>query len=161
VVLDEEIGSGILIGQLSWMVAPSSVPPGGFVDVEVWMGLCASDYLGSNFLDNYIPGTRSLVFQADTLTLDGSEGEWISIELTEPFQYDGSQNLLIEVLHSPGEGGIYSWSWEAGPGRSLSAWSVTSPNGSLQGEVPMMILSEPAGLEPATFGSIKRIFLLP
>lgn len=162
VVLAEEMGSGMIIAGLSWYSSETEPVVGIRHDVEIHMGFCAIDNLGSDFQANYIPGTRTLVFQADSLALEAEPGEAFGIELQVPFACDGSQNLLIEISHTPeyGNEGIDCWNWEADQGRMVYSTSLTGP-GIVCDEVPCMIISSPAGLAPATFGSIKTVFTAP
>ncbi len=151
----------MLIDQVSWMCFEVGSGTASFSDVEIHMGLRGEDFLGSSFEGNYLPGTRTLVFQAESLGIDASPGEWYSVDLDTPYAYDGSANLLIEVFHLPGPGSVWSWHWTAGEDRMLYVWSSSSPVGILGDDLPCMILSGGQGLEQTTFGAIKHIFSMP
>lgn len=158
-MLSEEIGTSLLIDQLSWNGTETGTA--SYCDVEIHMGLCSDDFLGTSFESNYLPGTRTLVFQADSLTLEAESGEWFTVDLQIPFFFDCTENLLIEVFHNPGEGTISSWNWEAGPGRALFSWVPDATSGGLLSTVPYMMLSGSLSLDPGTFGSIKALFAEP
>ncbi len=160
VVLDEEIGSGITVAQLSWMIHGGTSTT-AYESVDVWMGLCSSDQLCNVFLDNYIPGTRTLVCHLDDTVFTVIENDWLTVQLDTPFEYHGTRNLLIEINHLPGAGDAFCWSWQGGGGRAIYSCSPDSPYGSFLTIAPMMMLTDELGLHQATFGSIKTTFLQP
>ena len=153
-VLAEEIGTGMSVESIAWCCATTSGEPVSYLELEVYLGLCASDQLQVDFESNYIPGSRTLVFQADTLFVDAAPGETFSIKFDSPFWYPGEGNLLIEVIHDPGSWGIWGWSWVAGDACSLGRYGNPGP-GVLEDRVPWMLLSGYLSLEHSTFGSLK------
>ena len=157
-VLTSDIGTGMTIGELARMYQYSSDVTASYLDLNINMGQCTSDQLGTDSMDNYIPGTRTLFYHADTMSLDVKAGEWFSVTMDTPYEFTGEENLLIEITHDPGSGGLYGWSWTAGPSRSISTYSPgpTSP-GYPSSLVPYMTLSGPDGLHCVTFGAIKSL----
>jgi hypothetical protein len=159
VVLAEEMGSGMTVGELAWFCQYTSTPPPAYLNLEIHMGLCASNELGSDFAANYIPGTKVLVFQSDSLVINTEPDEWASIPLQTPFTYDGEENLIIDIIHDSGGGMFYTWTWMTSTNRSLEAWSSNPETpGNPNDQAPFMMLSSPTGMEVRTFGSIKRLF---
>ena len=148
------------VGSLAWFCHSDEGVPPSYDNLQVHMGLCASPTLGTDFAANYIPGTKVLVYQADSLILEVEPGEWVTLPLQVPFDYNGTANLLVEILHEPGSGyeGFYAWNWDSGADRSVMAYS-SNPDlpGSVQSSVPCMAFEPPASLQTLTFGAIKSI----
>jgi hypothetical protein len=158
VVLTDEMGGGLTIEEISWCSFYAS-PDGVYQDVEIHLGLCASDTLGQVFDDNYIPGTKTLVLSADTLVAELQPDQWFTIGLDEPYSYTGEENLLIDIYHEPGGSGLYTWSWSAGEGRSVGTFSAPWTQGSLDDLVPWMIISGSLSLERSTFAGVKVVLV--
>jgi hypothetical protein len=158
VVLTSEIGSDMMIEELAWNSA-SVVLPASYTDVEIHLGLCATDQLTPYFDANYIAGTKTLCFQVDSLDFDVEADEWFSVTLDDPYYYNGENNLLIEIFHNPCSGGIYCWNWNTGPNRSVGSYGPPgSMAGVLSNYIPYMMLSGTEVLEHMTFGSIKILW---
>ena len=121
VVLTGEIGTPMLIESVSWKNAGSGTPSATLDDFRIYMGYCDTDELGTVFDDNYVAGTWTLVFQDDPFVISGTAEEWMEVPLDTPFEWDGSDNLLIELEWSDGSGTVYVYHWSSGAGRSLSA----------------------------------------
>jgi hypothetical protein len=162
VVLASEIGSGMTVEGISVNCAELSPYTGIRADAHIWMGLCESDILGTAFEDNYVPGSKTLVFQADTLEIDGVPDTWVDIDLQTPFFYDGIRNLLIEVWHEPVglNHGLYCWNWASGEGRMIWA-SSQGGDVYVDDDVPWLSITGQTALEQQTFGGIKRVFASP
>jgi len=153
-VLTGETGTAMSVESITWCCAATSGEPVSYIDLEVYLGLCPSDQLQDDFESNYVPGSRTLVFQAETLNVDAGPGDTFSIDLDVPYSYSGEENLLIEVIHDPGSWGLWGWSWVAGDARSLGRYGNPGP-GVLDDRVPWMLLSGGLSLEHSTFGSLK------
>jgi hypothetical protein len=162
VVLDEEVGIDIDIDHLGWQVHPASYPSAEFSGLRIYMGYCDSDQLGSVFEDNYIPGSKVLVYERASQVCAGSPDEWFTLELDTPYGYVQSEgNLIIEVqwetpvdYHS-----FYTWAWNTGTIRAVantSAGAPSSTSGSLSSAVSRFMLSgQGMTLEQSTFCGIK------
>lgn len=146
---------------LEWYRTDPASVPYSFADVEIHMGLCASDQLVGDFDENFVPGTKTLVLQVDTLVFDAGPDEWFGVTLDAPYHYGGEQNLIIEIFHNPGEGYAYSLAWPAGTARCISAWSQPGQLGYPRSIVPYMRLTGVVSLVPITFGAIKAVFAAP
>ncbi len=160
VVLDTEINDAIEISGISWKRFPSPDDQATFSDLSVYLGLCASDNLVPTFDDNFISGTRTLVFSEASYTTDVvAINEWFEIPFTTPFWYNGQDNLLIEINWSAGDGSLYSWS--ALPGGIRRIYGAYGSTTSLvqDDNFPTIQLHGTLSLENSTFGRIKAAFI--
>jgi hypothetical protein len=163
VVLDSEIGSDMEITSISWQKHPAGDDSSEFQDVKIYMGLCSGDQLGSTFDDNYIPGTRTLVFQASTQVMDAATDQWDTLTLDSPYSYDSSQgNLVVEVTWATcvNHQSFYVYSWDTGSIRAVGYTQTGAPThatGSLSSAIPRIMLtgSSSGALTSLTFGEIK------
>ena len=161
VVLDEEIGSSCSIESLSWMMHPSSAPTGVFPNFKIYLGHCSSDLLGSNFMNNYVGGSRTLVFESATFTYSGTPDNWIPIDLETAFEFNSDYNLIIEIIWEPvATGSVYTYIWNSGEVRMVWQPDPTSPTGTLSSSLPYLWIdySAPGELGQSTFGAIKAAF---
>jgi len=139
-------------------------PNGGYgwaCDFSMKMAHVTIDELSETFADNFTPGTLQTVVFIDSLPLYGGAGSTMTIQFDQPFLYNGTDNLLIDIHYPDGmvEAGVYNW--EAGPARNLHCLfppgGSPDPTGELSNMVPYMILECEMGLEACTFGGIKII----
>jgi hypothetical protein len=159
VVLDSDINNAIQIESVSWKRSPIGVDAATFVDFKIYMGYSTNDQLSGTFLDNYMPGTRTLVFSRPNYpVVAGGPGNWFTTTLDTPFWYSGTNNLLIEFEWSDGEGSIYAYHWNAGTDRAVyGAYGSTTGDG-FEATIPHLQLNGTLALEPESFGSIKAGF---
>ena len=165
VVLDEEIGSDFEISSIAWQKHPAGDTSAEFNTLKIYMGLCSEDQLVSVFDDNYISGTRTLVYESSSQVMSGGIDEWVSIVLDTNYQYSSSEgNLIIEVTWvSPVDNkSFYSRSWDAGVIRAVGytqTGAPTQPTGSLSSSLPRLMITGTAGgaLESLTFGAVKSM----
>jgi len=159
VVLQEDIGFPLTIESITYVR-----PNGGYGwagDFSMKMAHVAIDELSETFADNCAPGTLQEVVFIDSLPLFGGAGSTLTIQFDQPFFYNGTDNLLIDIHYPDGmvEAGVYNW--EAGPARSLISLfppgGSPDPSGELSDMVPYMILDCEMALEGCTFGRIKVI----
>lgn len=163
VVLDDEIGSDFNIESIGWQAHPAGDDAAEFVTFNIYMGLCASDQLGSTFDANYITGTRTLVYQSSSEVMSATPGNWASIPLDTDYQYDSQAgNLIIEVTWESCADfkSFYIHSWDAGTIRAVGYTQVGAPahpTGSLSSSLPRLMLTGTAqgALETMTFGAVK------
>ncbi len=165
VVLDEEIGSDFEINSLAWQKHPAGDISAEFATLNIYMGLCSEDQLGSTFDDNYISGTRTLVYGSSSQVMSGSPDEWVPILLDTDYQYDSSEgNLIIEVtwVSCVDQKSFYIRSWDAGAIRAVGytqTGAPTHPTGSLSSALPRLTITGTAqgALETMTFGAVKYL----
>ncbi len=159
VVLDSEIGNAMTISALKWKrVTGFGENNTNLQDFKIYMGYSSLDVLGTNFNNNFIPGTRTLVYSRDPLVITGVAPEtWFTSTLDTPFFYNGTNNLLVEIEWSTGSNSIYIYHWDAVLGRSVVSQTYGTPTGDLDVIVPHLILSGTLDLESSTFGSIKSM----
>ncbi len=161
VVLESEIGNAMDVLSLAWQRAESGSSEGHYYGVEIYMGLCAGDELEATFDSNWIPGTRTLVFAADTLDLSGDANDWAPVILDNPYWYNGEQNLLIDLQWTSANTAysFYTWRWDTGAVRSVKAISLAAPTGVLSTQMSELLLSGDLAFSQCTFGEIKSLFV--
>lgn len=125
--------------------------------VTIWMGHSEQDVLNYIFDDNYIPGSKTLVFDQDSVVTGGNANEWFTLLLDTPFEYDGQSNLIIDI-ESLYCSTIYVWGWETGSNRNLYTYIPGSPTGGPDTEIPHLQLHGSLDLQCTTFGRIKTFF---
>ena len=156
VVLESEIGTAMDINTLQWHKHAIATQNEECPDFRIYMGLCSSDQLSSgSFEENYISGTKTLVYSTDLLTLSKAV-EWVEIELDSSFPYNGSDNLIIEISWDNGTvaNEYKCHEWYAGADRSLH--NINQEGIVSHPCLPHMIISgSPQALENSTFASIK------
>jgi hypothetical protein len=157
--LDSEIGTAMTIQNLGWQrSAAGGDPSATFTGVKVYMGLCAADELGATFDDNYIEGSRVLVYESASLTVDAGFSEWYTVDLDTPYWYNGNDNLVVEVQWLTGSGTQYYYKWETGAARSVKATSPAAPSGILSTTMSELQLTGTTSLDSATFAEVKCVF---
>lgn len=154
VVLDEEIGTAFEIQAISWKYI-SIVPTATCENFTLHLGYCSSDELGMSFEDNYISGTKTLVFSADPLVMSPGGDNWSTITLDSPFWYSGTDNLIIEVQweNQSIANSYYCGRWDSGQNRTL--YQQNTPDNYLSVFVLHMLLEGTESLDQTTFGRIK------
>jgi hypothetical protein len=160
VVYDEEVGSAMTIESIAYQRSDfgDSIATASLEHFEIYMGLSEEDVLDTQFDANYIEDSKYLVYSSDPQAISAGKNEWIQFDLDTPFWYNGTDNLIIEIMWSWGVEGdhLLTWGWDDF-GRSLFGY-YGSPVGTYEDRVPYMILNGTMVLEPATFGSIKAFF---
>ncbi len=147
------------IQQIQWKRSPVGDASGTFNSFKIYMGYGSSDQLGANYLNNYIAGTRTLVFSRSAYSVSASAGQWFSTTLDTPFFYNGSNNLIIECEWSSATpNSIYIWHWTAGNNRGIYGPYGQATADNFEDHIPHFIFTGLLGLEQETFGSIKTSF---
>jgi len=161
VVLDSEIGTAITIQDLMWKRAPFGEDHGSYNNFKIYMGYTTLDVLGTSFESNYVPSSKTLVFNRSTYTLSGlGPDQWFTTALDTPFFYNGSNNLLIDIewTSTPDSQSVYVYNWTGADGRSVFCSPDGQPSGGLESTAPHWILGGTNDLDNATFASIKYLF---
>lgn len=158
--MQEELGQPFCISNITYV---SCCPESNSYVYDFQMSMAHVDIqqLSEVFEENYEPGTLQQVFFTDSLYLcNGYENE-LTIELDNPFYYNGVDNLLIDIYYPDGYCYSQVYNWEAGPSRALCRYSLPSggggPTGDLFGHLPYMIIEGELELAGMTFGGIKAI----
>lgn len=160
VVLQEELGQPFVIGSITYVFCWGE--EFSFVnDFQLSMAHVEIDQLSSVFAENYEPGTLQQVFFCDSLFLCNGYGNQLTIELDNPFYYNGTDNLLIDIYYPTGYCYSQVYNWEAGMNRALLDFIFGSGSGGPTGELfeylPFMVIEEYEDLSQNTFGGIKVI----
>lgn len=159
--MQEDIGSAFEIGSVSYVFAYTDIVTAYAKDFTLSMAHVENDQLTDTFSENYQAGSLLEVFHIDSLYLENGYGNELVLELDTPFQYNGQDNLLIDIYYP--EGNVYSrvYNWEAGTDRSLVDMFLPGGSGGNSGYlgdwVPYMILETPLSLQQSTFGGVKVI----
>lgn len=142
----------------------STPAPCCYDDFQIWAGLTDDDVLSGTFEDNFLPGTRTLLFERDSLHLEADPDTWVPFELDVPYWYGGSHNLVIEVLWSDGEElgteCVYTWQWNTGTMRCASG-PYDAASGSLTSVIPVLRFTGTGALEDRSFADVKSAFAPP
>lgn len=136
---------------------------GEFYDFELLVCETGVSSLSTNFQANYGGNTPVTVMEADTLAIDWTSQSpgWNGFDLETPFQYQGSENLIIEFRYFGDDGHTVNARAASLPSadRCLSAPLPTSPTGTFMGFLTCMrIHFDTQALDRTTFGGIKVLF---
>jgi hypothetical protein len=146
------------IESMAWQRGTSGAASGTYNSFKLYMGLSASDQLGAAFDDNYIPGSRILVYETPALTIAADPDQWATIALDTPFWYNGVDNLIVELQWTGGVNMFYTYWWETGSNRSVIAEVADAPTGTVGTSMTELQAVGTLGLENLTFGGIKASF---
>lgn len=157
IYLEGEIGNAIEIQSISLM---RTMQGGDYVTLDtlaIYIGYASGDELGSNYNDNYLPGTRQLVLWEEDCTINApNPNQWFQIDLETPFFYDGTGNLIIEYTWPSGRDAIYNYNWTGTAARGLTgSWEAVT--GYTEQDCPHILLSGTLELQNQTFGYIKAL----
>jgi hypothetical protein len=158
IALDEEIGSAMMIGELSWHRTSVGAESATFSNFNIYLGHGANDELGTVFDDNYIEGTKTLVYSAPSQTVHAEAEGWFDLSLDTPFEYNGTDNLIMEIQWAGGSGTFYTYKWATGTSRCLTAANPSLPSGTLSTSMCQFGIDAVLSLRPVTFGAIKSFF---
>ena len=160
-----ELGNQAMsIQSISVRVAATSDQEGPYDNFVLLMGHTSLSSLTATFDDNWATsGTE--VFADANLEITGLSGDqWVEFVLDEPFQYDGSSNLLTEIAWNgpqdpPIGGSIYTWCWIDSSNRTVTADSPSASTGT-PGTICQMLKIDydEQALDQMTFAGIKGSF---
>jgi hypothetical protein len=117
--------------------------------------------LTANFSDNYDGKTPVLVATADPLTVNVGLNDWFGFDLSPKFNYNGSDNLIVEVRWQNQATGdkVNTWAHDTGKGRMLKTREY---NGSSGGLVPTVnqfrITYDSPAVEPTSLGRVRALY---
>ena len=154
----DEIGDAIEISSIGWHRGPGGTATASFNNFNIYLGYCPEDMLGTNFMDNYIEGSRVLVKHSGNITVAQGTDEWFTIDLDTPFFYNGEGNLILEVEWDSGSGSVHNYFFDtAGYPMRLKATESGAKTGDLSSLRCQFMLIGTSALESSTFGAIKVI----
>lgn len=130
-----------------------------FTELYVHMGYCSSSDLTENYLENYVSGTRTSVFERASAFTVNATYPWTTITLDTPFWYDPSAgNLILEIEWPDGNDEIYTFNYGTpGVGSLVMGFYDISYGGVFQ-EAPYLKLDGVLALDQTTFAGIKASF---
>ncbi|MBD3279001.1 MAG: hypothetical protein GF388_11935 [Candidatus Aegiribacteria sp.] len=147
------------IGRVSWQRGGSYGSETGYYNsFKLYIGLSDSAELTDTYSDNYIPGSRVMVYSTTTQVMSAAPDEWMTVELDTPFYYNGSDNLILELEWAGGSNMFYTYMWDTGSNRGLmNKVDIGSPTGVLYSSMSRLMFDSPVSLDAATFGEIKAL----
>ncbi len=160
IALSSEIADAMTINQIGWQRGGASGSSTGYYnDFKLYVGLSSGSELSDTFRDNYIEGTRVLVYEASTQTMSAGADEWMLITLDTPFWYNGVDNLIVELEWVGGSNMFYTYFWDSGSNRGLMNKSdISAPTGTLSTSISELMFDGILALEQETFASIKTLW---
>ncbi|RKZ05978.1 hypothetical protein DRQ25_14955 [Candidatus Fermentibacteria bacterium] len=148
------------ISQIGWQRGGSSgAATGNYNSFKLYVGLASASELSSTFADNYITGTRTLVYETASQAMSAGPDEWVNITLDSQFWYNGVDNLIVELEWVGGANMFYTYMWETGVNRGLMNKSdINASTGTLATKMSQLMFDGTLALEPQTFGTIKTLW---
>jgi hypothetical protein len=132
-----------------------------FNDLELRMCHTSFEELTANFSDNYDNNTPVLVATADPLTVNVGLDDWFGFDLSPQFDYDGGNNLIVEIRWQNQTMGdkVNTWAYNTNSGRMLKTREY---NGATGGLVPTVnqfrvTYSNPA-VAPTSLGRVRALY---
>jgi hypothetical protein len=158
--LASEMDGAMTISSISWQRGGSmGSASGNYNNFEIHLGLSSEPELTDVFEDNYIPGTRTLVYQTSSQTMSAGPDQWMTIPLDTPFWYNGTDNLVVEIRWVGGANMFYTYKWSTGADRALeNKTDVFSPAGTLSQNMSELMFDGPLSLTRHSFGAIKALW---
>jgi hypothetical protein len=158
--LDSDVSTAMTINSIFMKSAGGA----GYVnldELQIYIGSCSSDELSGVFDDNYITGSKTLVYDHQNVTLTaGGMYEWFEVPLDSPYFYDGQHNLIIDFMRTEGSAEINVWAWFPGENRSVTG-GYYSDTGDPGTDMPHLGLGGVCDLNSDTFGAIKVLLGSP
>ena len=159
-ILQSEIG---LVGEITKLAFQAYISSGGsFNNVHVYLCHTSVDSLSTSFEANYGGNDPGEVFYAPTKSMSGSAESWADIVFDDPFYYNNSDNLLVEIKWSGGSGVFYTYTsntpgyYSCGYAKSYSAPTMTYQN---QWHNRFRLTIEPADeVQPDSLGKLRSLY---
>ncbi len=152
----DEIGDAIEISSLGWHRGSGGTDTASFNNFRIYLGYCPEEFLGTNFMDNYVEGTRTLVHKSTSITVAQGTEDWFYIDLDDPFWYNGEGSLILEVVWDNGSGSVHNYFFDtAGTPMRLKSAEPTAETGFLSSMRCQFMLVGTQQLETGTFASVK------
>lgn len=152
----DEIGDAIEITSIGWHRGTGGTPTASFNNFNIYLGYCPEDMLGTNFMDNYTEGSRTLVKHSGSIIVAEGTDDWFTIDLDTPFWYNGEGSLILEVVWSSGSGSVHNYFFDApGSPMRLKSAEPEAATGFLSSMRCQFMLNGSQALENGTFASVK------
>ncbi len=162
VTIDDMGGIPTEITAFGIMPSEYSVKTGSYHEFSLQFGYTGFDELTESYANNWLYSPTEVYSNPQLELTNVVGGEWILFEFDEPFMYDASANLLLEISWNgpidPPDSRIYAMSWEDDKGGALVISDVDAAKGYVTTMVPHMLFVTTMSLESNTFAGIKSSF---
>lgn len=153
----------MLLERVELYATHASQATGRFMNASILLCETGVPSLSTSFEANYGGASPVTVFALDTLSIrwEGSAPGWNGFDLDTPFEYSGTNNLIVEFRYLGHDGKTVNARAASLPAanRCLSGPHPGSAAGTLMSFLTCMRLHYGASaLERATFGSMKAFF---
>jgi hypothetical protein len=150
----------MLIQSIAWQRAGSAgSATGTYNSFKLYVALSSASELTDTYESNYMPGSRTLVYETPTQTMSAGPDEWVTLTLDTPYWYNGTDNLIVEFEWQGGANMFYTYMWPTGANRGLlNKTSLVSPTGTLSQNMSELRFEGEDALQPLTFAEIKTLF---
>jgi hypothetical protein len=156
-----QLGISGTITQIAFRVQADVDPPGLYHNGRIT--LCHTDLnaLSANFNNNYGGFTPVDTLTGAEIFIPGLANSWVTLDLTTPFNYSASHNLIVELRWFTDNGNdVPIWAWDPASGfRRVWASAIDATVGEPANYayyMRFMIGGEP--VEPTSLGMIKATF---
>ena len=154
IVLGSEIAQPMTINRIGFKASFSG--DGTSYDIQIHAGITDFQAVVPVFDENYISGSRQLVFQADSIVLSAQAGDWFFVEFDEPFFYDGQHNLVLEFESENDNYDLYTFAWQTNESRTLVSYGGSASGDEVNVCNHMILSDDVQNLHACTWGSVKR-----
>jgi hypothetical protein len=119
-VLKSELNFGAPITRVEYQ-SYDTYAAGNFYEFEMRLCHTPLSELTTNFSQNYGGKTPVLVARASPFTINGVKDQWFAVKFTTPFEYNNSDNLIVELRWRNQQltTKIEVWAYTAGSNRLL------------------------------------------
>jgi hypothetical protein len=121
---------------------------GIFLNARVYACHTTVTELDSVYEDNYAGKTPKAAMSRDTLYLRWQNGVWHGLGFDSPFDYDGTDNLILEFRwQGDNDSSVYDLGWYTPGNRAMDAKSSTAERGTPRNYMPRFrIFYSPTGI---------------
>lgn len=162
VTIEDMGGVSSEISAFALMPAEYSSKTGSYYEFSLKFGYTALSELSESFESNWLTSPTEVYSDPQLELTEVLGGEWIVFEFEEPYVFDASANMLLEISWNgpidPPDSRIYAMSWEDDKGGALVATTVDADKGYVTTLLPHMLFITTLSLEPNTFAGIKSSF---
>ncbi len=137
------------VGEVQLLCGSATNNAGTFYNYELRACHTALVDLTVTYDANYGGNTPVTVASASPLELNWTNGEWGSLVFDTPFDYNGTDNLLLEFRWQGDDGrAVYALGWyPPGGNRVLDGYSLTNPTGTLRSYMNRLRIHFTTGVE--------------